>query len=274
MKDLRQTSEYADFMKRIGWIVDIVSGNYVYTKPFWIFGSYTKIQRPTKIIEIYKLNELFRNRKSRSVLIEPSDIEQEKYYLENGFKLAKSASLPSKTIQIDIKKTEKQLLNNMTSKTRYNIGLAKRKGNKVIHSSNIDKFIHLWEKESHLRNFIVKQAREIEQLFISFGDKSNVLLVENQGRLIAGLFLVSTNEISYYMYAVSSPEGKKLHAPTQLVWEAIKWAKKRNLKLFDFEGIYDERYPISSWKGFTKFKKSFGGEEFKWPRVLSKKILF
>jgi lipid II:glycine glycyltransferase (peptidoglycan interpeptide bridge formation enzyme) len=48
-----------------------------------------------------------------------------------------------------------------------------------------------------------------------------------------------------------------------LVWEALKLAKKRGCRIFDFEGIYDERFPkaAASWKGFTKFKEGFGGEK-------------
>ena len=48
-----------------------------------------------------------------------------------------------------------------------------------------------------------------------------------------------------------------------LVWEAFKLAKKRGCQIFDFEGIYDERFPKAgtAWKGFTKFKEGFGGEK-------------
>ena len=65
------------------------------------------------------------------------------------------------------------------------------------------------------------------------------------------------------MYAASSDSGNKNFAPTLLVWEAILLAKKLKLKAFDFEGIYDERFPkaAESWKGFTKFKEGFGGEK-------------
>jgi lipid II:glycine glycyltransferase (peptidoglycan interpeptide bridge formation enzyme) len=36
-------------------------------------------------------------------------------------------------------------------------------------------------------------------------------------------------------------------------------------KIFDFEGIYDSRFPIKSWLGFTHFKKQFGGNEIAYP---------
>jgi len=52
-----------------------------------------------------------------------------------------------------------------------------------------------------------------------------------------------------------------LFAPTLLVWEALKLAKNRGAKQFDFVGVWDERIPnkFHEWKGFTKFKEGFGG---------------
>ena len=59
--------------------------------------------------------------------------------------------------------------------------------------------------------------------------------------------------------------GKKLFVPTALTWEAIISAKKEGKKVFDFEGIYDERVPNKKWLGFTHFKKSFGGDVVEYP---------
>ena len=72
------------------------------------------------------------------------------------------------------------------------------------------------------------------------------------------------------MYAASTTNGKQLFVPTMLVWEAIKLGKKLGKKYFDFEGIYDERFPLKAWKGFTRFKQSFGGKEVVFPGTLRK----
>lgn len=82
-------------------------------------------------------------------------------------------------------------------------------------------------------------------------------------RPIAGILLLFYDQIAYYWFASSLPLGKKLFAPTLLVWEALKLSKKRGCQVFDFEGIYDERFPkaSSSWRGFTKFKEGFGGKK-------------
>jgi len=72
------------------------------------------------------------------------------------------------------------------------------------------------------------------------------------------------------MYAASNKRGKQLNVPTLLVWKTILIAKKRRMKIFDFEGIFDERFPLPAWRGFTRFKKSFGGEEVEYPGAFIK----
>jgi lipid II:glycine glycyltransferase (peptidoglycan interpeptide bridge formation enzyme) len=73
--------------------------------------------------------------------------------------------------------------------------------------------------------------------------------------------------VAYYWMAGYTKEGKKLFAPSLLVWEALKLSKKKGNTVFDFEGIYDERLPRHGrdWQGFTKFKRGFGGKEFLYP---------
>jgi lipid II:glycine glycyltransferase (peptidoglycan interpeptide bridge formation enzyme) len=86
-------------------------------------------------------------------------------------------------------------------------------------------------------------------------------LAFRKNELLGGVLAVSTKDISYYMYAASTISGNKSFAPTLLAWEAIKYARSEGKKIFDFEGIYDERYPLKNWKGFSRFKKSFGGKQ-------------
>jgi lipid II:glycine glycyltransferase (peptidoglycan interpeptide bridge formation enzyme) len=61
----------------------------------------------------------------------------------------------------------------------------------------------------------------------------------------------------------------------------MRFLKKKGCKLLDLEGIYDPRNPVTKrWRGFTLFKRGFGGREVeyigsfvKYPKLWSK-ILF
>ena len=70
----------------------------------------------------------------------------------------------------------------------------------------------------------------------------------------------------------SNEQMYEQYAPVEK-FDTEKERKKEGKKVFDFEGIYDERFPLISWKGFTRFKKGFGGIEVEYPGTLREIIL-
>lgn len=263
MIDLRQTPQYAHYMETLGWQVISTNGGFLYLRKIPLLGWVGKLQRPQKLPTLKQIKSL-----SLSVLyMEPTNHSS---LITNHLQRAKSTFLPPKTIHIDLVKSEKELLSLCKPKTRYNIRLATRRGVVVKNSTEIVKFANLWQYSAAKRGMWLPQKREIKALWDSFGDKAHLLLAyDNEEKPIAGVLLVESPDIMYYMYAGSTKEGKKLFAPTLLAWEAIKLAKKRKKKFFDFEGIYDERYPSTkTWRGFTKFKEGFGGKVVEYPPTL------
>jgi lipid II:glycine glycyltransferase (peptidoglycan interpeptide bridge formation enzyme) len=65
----------------------------------------------------------------------------------------------------------------------------------------------------------------------------------------------------HYIQAAQDKEYTKLAAPSIVVCQMLIDAHEKGLKYFDFWGIAPENAPKNHpWKGFTKFKQSFGGE--------------
>lgn len=273
MKDLRQTGSYVRYMKKLGWEVATISGVYCYLKKIPLMGVHIKIQRPGKIIDAKKLTLLARKRKAYVVYIEPLTKFQKKYYLNHGLKETKATSLPSKTIRIDLTKDTEKLLADMHNKTRYNIGLAKRRGVRIKRSDEIQQFADFWQMCARKRKMYLSQKREIKQIYEAFGKDARLFFACLENELIGAIMTLSTKTTSYYMYAASNNLGNKLFAPTLLVWEAIRYSKRKGAKIFDFGGIFDERYPLKTWKGFTRFKKGFGGKEFEYEGPLRRYFL-
>ena len=159
----------------------------------------------------------------------------------------------------------------MHPKTRYNIKLAKKKGLKVTKSRDIGQFADFWQKCARSRHKVqLPQKKEIKSIFKAFGINGDIFIATQESKWVAALMTIKAEKVTYYMYAATNSTGKKLFAPTALTWEAILHAKSRGVKVFDFEGIYDERFPIKTWKGFTKFKKGFGGYEIEYPGAYTK----
>jgi lipid II:glycine glycyltransferase (peptidoglycan interpeptide bridge formation enzyme) len=273
MKDLRQVDNYAKYMKLLGWEVEKVFSVYIYAKKIPLYGSVIKVQRPHEYIPIRAIINLTKESKGRVAYIEPLDNTHAGYFKSQYFKEIKSPSLPSKTIQFNLLNTQEKLLSAMHQKTRYNIGLAKRKGVIVKTSKDFGEFANFWQKDARSRGQYLSQKKDIKMLYKAFAKDSDLLFACKKNELVGAVLIIHTENISYYMYAASSNLGKGLHAPTLLVWEALVRSKKRGSNLFDFEGIYDERFPLKNWKGFTRFKKSFGGEIVEYPPPLKRIFL-
>ncbi len=286
MIDLRQTSDYAKFMENLGWEVEKVGQSFAYIKRLSILGSFVKIQRPDVLREeeIDQIGRLCKKNRTFQLILEPRSNSEISLLTSHNFRLSKSYFVPSKTIQIDLTKSETQLLKEMHQKTRYNIKRVKSYKLKVTSSQDILSFANFWQKCAlKQRGMFLDQKREIIEIYKAFSLESSaykafcknahIVSVEKDNVLLAGILLICTQDIAYYMYAASSQEGKKLFAPTIAAWEAIKLSKKLKKKLFDFEGIYDSRFPIRSWLGFTRFKQSFGGTEIEYPGTYTKFLL-
>jgi len=271
MQDLRQNCNYSEYMKLLGWKIYEIDGVYCYVRKIPIVGkSIVKIQRPDSFLKESELKKIAKLSNAFVIYVEPSNKKQQEYFNKKGYKISKSPLLPTKTTQIDLTKDMIKLLGEMHHKTRYNIKLSQRLVVKVKRSKNIIKFAEFWQSNALKRGMFLPMKKEIVAINQAFGKKATILNAYHIRKKVAALLLIDTDEISYYMYATSTKEGKKSNAPTLLVWQALKIAKKRGRKLFDFEGIYDERFPIKSWRGFTRFKKSFGGEEIEYPGTLRK----
>lgn len=287
MIDLRQTPEYAKYMSSIGWKVYVLDKNKIYVKSLPLIGKVAKLQRPVKV-----------NEKNILKFIEKENIKA--FYIEpqngvktNNFHITKSNFIPSKTIHIDLSPTEKDLLKKMHHKTRYNIKIATRNNVLVKNTKDIEEFNKLWAKTSFKRGTFLPVGREILELYKAFSKQCTVLLAYSPTPIldesvsdytrtnqisfdtspIAGVFICYSKDTAFYMYAASTDTGKQLFAPTLLVWKALKIAKRKGTKILDFEGIYDERYKdqTKAWKGFTRFKKGFGGQEITFPQTIAYK---
>lgn len=253
-------------MRNLGWKVERIQNINYFIRPFFIFGSFMKVQRPLEI----RYEDIERLRKEYRVfnlIIEPKHKKDILHVTDYGLR-SSSPYLPSKTIHIDLTKSETQLLKEMHHKTRYNIKQAQKKSVEVKVSKDIRLFSDMWKSAKFSRK--IMGTRDITELYKAFGKDGYLLLAYKESELLAGVVCIHASNIAYYMYAATTSKGRKLFAPTLLTWEQMKLAKKKGNKVFDFEGIYDERFPLSDWKGFSRFKKSFGGKEVEYPGAFSK----
>ena len=135
-----------------------------------------------------------------------------------------------------------------------------------ISKNNFELFYEIWKKSAKRKSLWIPSEKEFQSLIKAFGDNIFCLTINS----MAGAVVLTHRQTAFYYYAGSTAEGVVLNLPYLIVWEAMLAAKKRGCKVWDFEGIYDSRWPNKGWQGFSHFKKSFGGQEIEFPGSFEK----
>jgi len=196
---------------------------------------------------------------------------------------AKKRFTPEHTLILDLEKTEEELLAQMKPKGRYNIGVARKNGvvvkqsNDKIPEKDFDAFYKILEKTGERDEFGIHPKSFYKTLLDTFIPKkmaSLFLAYDKKGVVVAGIIVIFYGDTATYYYGASDHGYRNLMAPYALQWEAIREAKKRDIKYYDFLGIaptdvtlrepQGDRHP---WAGVTDFKKKFGGREVSFPKA-------
>lgn len=281
--DLRQSKNYANFLKKQGWIVERINNINYFIKKLPVIGSVLKIQRPEKL-DFKTIEKIQKKYRVFQTIIEPDLALSNGRFkfnhsslLQNGYKLSKNTYLPSKTLVLDLNLDKNTIFRNFSKETRRSI----KKGSSTItdelsSSKDILKFYNAWKKSTKFTRY-VPSYQSLVNLKKSFPQNNSLFLASynNLGIIIGGaIFTISSHDVSnyitFYMYGFTNKEGRTSLSQYSLLYQGILWAKKMGCKQFDFEGIYDERFPIKSWLGFTHFKKQFGGTEVLYPGCFTK----
>ena len=181
--------------------------------------------------------------------------------------IAKHDHHPQTSLIIDLDQTEEEILKQMKPKGRYNIKVAQKHGVTVKESQNVDAFHDLLKKTSGRDGFSAHPKSYYQKMLKSMSKNAQLLLAEYQGKVIAGGIFVYLDKWGIYYYGASDYSHRNLMAPYLVQWEAIKEARRRGCKRYDFLGVAPEGAKKHPWKGVTEFKKKFGGRVKNYPQA-------
>lgn len=298
-RDIHQTSMYANVMRAIGWTIEGKPGSQIFVRKLGPIAV-AKMQRPEKV-DLSVIEAVRKKYRTITFQLEPalqSVVEKKKLtfslhiehdepknwisfwnsygYTHTVMPLAHSASS-----LIDLRLIEQQLLEHFSQKTRYNI----RKGEKnntlhieIVPLNKLDShwkkiFLNLraeWSKRKNVMGYDEIFMNGVLDSFTNHG--ACLFAVDESGKTLATLLILTTDKTAIYFSAFSSEDGYAVHAPTLLTWTAMKWAKDLKMQIFDFCGVYDPRYTgtYKRWKGFTEFKERFRPTFFLYPKSYMK----
>ena len=169
---------------------------------------------------------------------------------------------PAKTLVLDLSLSEDELLASFHQKTRYNIRLADKKGVTVAFGGQeqAEAFLDLMEETGNRDGFKIHGRSHYRRLIEGQPDFLQLGAALYEGRLLAAGLFAGFGDTFTYVHGASSNNDRQLMAPYALQWEAIKIAKERGYRYYDFFGIDEVK-----WPGVTRFKLGFGGETITYP---------
>jgi len=168
------------------------------------------------------------------------------------------------TFQLDLTKSEEEILVKMKPKTRYNIRLAQRRGVEVVKDNSKEAFeiyLKLLEETTKRQRFYAHNPSYHRLLWETLAPSGiyHLFLAKYQGEVLAAYIFFTFRDGIYYPYGASSRTNKEVMAPYALFWEVIKFGKKMGCKFFDMWGALGPNPdPKDPWFGFHRFKEGFG----------------
>lgn len=172
------------------------------------------------------------------------------------------------TFQLDLTKTEDELLKNMHPKTRYNIKVAEKHKVAVVEDNSdqaFNTYLDLLSGTTRRQKFYAHDRRYHQLMWETLRLRSGQALTAHllkaiyQGKILAVWILFLFNDVIYYPYGASSHLHRNVMVSNLMMWEAIQFGKKHQAKIFDLWGALGSNpNPADPWYGFHRFKQGYG----------------
>ncbi|MBI2009638.1 MAG: peptidoglycan bridge formation glycyltransferase FemA/FemB family protein [Candidatus Chisholmbacteria bacterium] len=170
------------------------------------------------------------------------------------------------THQIDLAKSEADLLTAMRKTTRYEITQSEKIGLKVSTSQNpkdMGVFYDLQLETAKRQSFVPFGKKFLEEQFRIFAldNQATLYAVTLKGRLLVQAIIMFYALEADYHYSASSEESRQYPAAYALQWRAIRDAKARGFKRYNLWGVAPEGDTNHRFHGVSVFKRGFRGED-------------
>lgn len=196
----------------------------------------------------------------------PDDLQNRRIFKELGFRTSPIYMHAERMWVLDLGKTEDMLLADMRKTTRYSIRKAAKEGvviEKRTDAQTLEDFWSVYEETAKREHFTPFSKTFIQHEFEEFHKTGNALYLlgklPGSAGYEAGALIVFTGSAAFYH------QGASLHSKIPVAylmqWEAIREAKKRGCRLYNFWGILQPGRTPKNWGGLTLFKQGFGGRQ-------------
>ncbi len=217
--------------------------------------------------------QLARSHRAIMVKINPCISENQTELLET-LKQAGFISAPGKhdfgglqpryTFRLNIDHDLEEVMNRFPHKIRYKIRYGSKKGLKLVHAGEegLKTFTKIMLETSKRGNFVSRNLAYYQKVYRILSSKEAIDLtigIFEDVPVTVGITFAFGDK-AWAAYGGQADLYKNLYAYHAMIWEQIKWAHGKGVKLFDFYGVPDRPDKDHPLYGIYHFKKSFGGQ--------------
>jgi lipid II:glycine glycyltransferase (peptidoglycan interpeptide bridge formation enzyme) len=236
----------------------------------WNIGYLPKGTIPTKEL-ISELKKIGKDNNCIFIQLEPN-IEKNSSLIINNLSLTKSAHplFTKYTFQLDLTKSEEELLKQMHPKTRYNIRIAQKHNVEVKEETSekaFNEYLQLTKETTNRQGFYAHTPTYHKLMWETLGNRkiknnelsAHLFVAYYENTPLTTWILFIYKETLYYPYGASSSQNREVMASNLMMWETIRFGKKLGLETFDMWGSLGENPdPKDTWFGFHRFKQGYG----------------
>jgi lipid II:glycine glycyltransferase (peptidoglycan interpeptide bridge formation enzyme) len=178
---------------------------------------------------------------------------------------------PPRTIIVDLRGSEEDVLARMKQKCRYNVRLAVKKGVTIRTWDDLEGFHRMMAATGGRDGFGVHSLEYYRRAYDLFHPEgmAELLVAEFEGRPLAALMVFARGKRAWYLFGASTDEERNRMPAYLLQWEAMRWARAQGCEEYDLWGVPDEdeadleagfeNRSDGLW-GVYRFKRGFGGQ--------------
>ena len=183
-----------------------------------------------------------------------------------GFRRAPMHVTADLTSQLDLNKSDEELKRAMRKGARYEVNRAAKLGIKVEAATDdrfIDEFCELQFATAQRQHFVPFSRRFLSEQFRTFAEPGKVIMyrTSHEGRLLAMAFIIFYGPEAAYHYGASTELARKLPGAYAIQWEAIREARRRGCRRYNFWGVTEHGQTKHRFHGVSVFKRGFGGQD-------------
>ncbi len=170
---------------------------------------------------------------------------------------------------LDLEKDEDEILKGMRQRLRRALRKAEKNDIQVETSrdpKDIHEFYEIQMQTAGRHGFVAFSEDFLTKQFTAFAkhDEAVLYTAKYQGEILAQNFMIFYGNEASYHYGVSSELGTKLSGAPLLHLQAMRDARARGIKRYNFWGIVGEDETWHRFYGVSQFKRGFGVEELKY----------